>query len=621
MLRARTLRYPVASDFPRPSGLSERPAHSATRIILRRPRRIRGYCQICSWVVVLLILLGSGFWLRLVFINHAEILRVLRREPSANNTTSSASYEYTLGETWHGQNLTKPFRAPLVDRSVIQKLALLHIEDQDEDEDEQPEVLLIGPSPRPRWPPTVTALPESRPTGGIAASRPPSGTRAGQSTEEVDSQFCTHGPCRLLMPLALSAREPKLQAHLTQLLQLARALNRTLVLPNVGRGRAGACLRWEFSVYFDIASMVRAGGTSVMLLDDFRTWVDVRPRVPAAQFVSIDADEPDLGLGLEPMPENAIFTIGDRVRVDVDDALDLDDVLLRSARCLKPKFRRLNLETFSPLSVHLAPFAGRLSEGGDVSAGLVEALSRKDVKLAALEPSLDPFGELNSFSDPDDAPPQPDPGRIMDPEVLLVNWDMQLLPFSTAPLQYSRKLWALADKLATPLGPYLAVHWRMEKVSPEVLPACAEALVDTLDMLLRDESLAGGVEAVWFTSDYPYPVSWSSSREQSSPEPTGKARSLRTLKREHKEAIDIVRTAFEPGGDLNEWRITGLVEELAHMRGLLDILEKMVAMKATLFVSSAKGCGRVAASAKQIVDFRTHTRAGDIPNNVVTLFG
>ncbi|KAH9913398.1 hypothetical protein B0H21DRAFT_713920, partial [Amylocystis lapponica] len=170
------------------------------------------------------------------------------------------------------------------------------------------------------------------------------------------------------------------------------------------------------------------------------------------------------------------------------------------------------------------------------------------------------------------------------------------------------------SKLTAPLGPYLVVHWNLAKTPLDVLPACVDALVDTLDTLLHDESLAGGVTAVWLSADYPRGT---------------EAYAL---------ALESARGAFLPGGELAGWRLTGLKEESARLdaaaleldggdddgaledSGVVDILEKMVAMKAALFVSNSKRCGRVSAATRQIVDHRTNTD-GDLPRNVVNVYG
>ncbi|KZT00953.1 uncharacterized protein LAESUDRAFT_764170 [Laetiporus sulphureus 93-53] len=443
-----------------------------------------------------------------------------------------------------------------------------------------------------RWPPLVTALPEAR-VANTARSKLGTATFSTLTNDEVDKQFCGKAPCRLLLPLLITERESKAQAQLVQLLQIAQALNRTLVLPNVGRGRIGTCLRWEFSVYYDIASTVRQVGERVMMMDDFRTWVDMRPEQPAGQIVSVDE--------LNPAEMSAEFdSSSDAVQVEVHE---LQDMTLKSARCLHARYPRLDLDSFSHLSLHLEPPYGSrvLDSEQSLRSLLVAALHDRHEEEYSVHqdipaPDTDwpvaaeqqPFEVLDKRSD-------------NDAEVLLLHWDLhqELFPVVSqfTPIQYSQQLWNFVDRLVAPLGPYLAVRWNMEKIAPTVLSACADALVDTLDTLLHDEMLGMGISTVWILSDV------SVRPETNGAETRG-------------EAARLLRAAFRPGGELEKWEITDSSHEMVRMTavmngnptmelspgddealvlkdaGVLAILDTIVAMKAALFVSSAKGCGK-----------------------------
>lgn len=87
---------------------------------------------------------------------------------------------------------------------------------------------------------------------------------------------------------------------------------------------------------------------------------------------------------------------------------------------------------------------------------------------------------------------------------------------------------------------------------------------------------------------------------------------------EHDEAVDIVKAAFGKEGPLHHWNLIGLNEEVERLRveveqkaqqfvladedddgllwrdsGVWGILDKIVAMRSALFVSSARECGKV----------------------------
>ena len=97
-----------------------------------------------------------------------------------------------------------------------------------------------------------------------------------------------------------------------------------------------------------------------------------------------------------------------------------------------------------------------------------------------------------------------------------------------------------------------------------------------------------------------------------------RSNTFRSVSHEHIEAIGIFTSAFRAGGVLENWKLTGVSEELDRVRremekegkgyvleedddegvlledsGVLGILDKLVAMNSALFVSGAKRCGRV----------------------------
>ena len=167
------------------------------------------------------------------------------------------------------RNRMSSTRRPVVDRKTLMDM----IDEEDQDEEETSTVTDIV---NMRWPPLVTAVPEVHPSSDT--------TRIGLSTSLVDSQFCRgQTQCRLLLPLWIGEQESKGRIHFTQVLHLAASLNRTVVLPNVGKSRLGACGKWGFEAYYDVGSATKQfkditnDDGQVMFLDDFRTWVGMRP--------------------------------------------------------------------------------------------------------------------------------------------------------------------------------------------------------------------------------------------------------------------------------------------------------------------------------------------------------
>ena len=182
--------------------------------------------------------------------------------------------------------------------------------------------------------------------------------------------------------------------HVAQISALARALNRTLVLPNVGRSRVGACARWEFDVYYDVASFVRSGiegereGTEekqgkrvrpVMLMDDFKTWLEMRPVGPAAQVVFMDeavTREEDRDLDYAKL-----FSGDGLLDVHVDlTALTSEDPRLKKTKCLDNKYKQLDTRQHMPVTVHVPfPEHQKPLPDGDL---LVKSLTRPEITQA-----------------------------------------------------------------------------------------------------------------------------------------------------------------------------------------------------------------------------------------------
>jgi hypothetical protein len=146
----------------------------------------------------------------------------------------------------------------------------------------------------------------------------------------------------------------------------------------------------------------------------------------------------------------------------------------------------------------------------------------------------------------------------------------------------------------------------MESVAPAKLPQCAHALVDTL------ARLPGDVRTVWFASDYPHAVHRRARPGEdygASPraaERKAKSGTFREVGPLHAEAVGIFGDAFGEGGELEGWAVAELTDarlgelevggewgsELLEDAGVRAIVDKIIGMQATLFVSGAPGCAR-----------------------------
>lgn len=516
---------------------------------------------------------------------------------SANPVKSPALQEL---KQQRSRGRTPSTRRPVVDRKTI--IDMIVEEDQEEEE-----TSTVTDIVNMRWPPLVTAVPEVHPSSDA--------TRIGLSTNLVDSQFCRgQTQCRLLLPLWIGEQESKGRIHFAQVLHLAAALNRTIVLPNVGKSRLGACGKWGFEAYYDVGSVARQfkdmtnGDGQIMFLDDFRTWVGMRPESPVGQLVFFDeraASHADHAQATLARSEGGLDLYVD------DNTLEATDIRLKNSFCLKTKMRHLRLDSLRPLSVHanISDATAASSPGNTLST----LIRRPDVlHMAATGQALQ---DLTLLQDTDNAGSS---ASKAEPEVLVAHWDLRHLPFlsptTTLSFNYSHKLWELSDLLTNPSRPYLAVHWRMETVQPDLLPDCAEALVDTLGILLAEPTLARDIKTVWLATDMPLPLS----SDEMLHAPPQRSNTFKTVTNEHTLALNIVKDAFDLGGSLENWKMTNLAEQMYRVRkdlaqrgrdfslvdeddsgliwedtGVWGILDKMAAMQSTLFVSGARGCGRV----------------------------
>ncbi|KIP06272.1 hypothetical protein PHLGIDRAFT_466911 [Phlebiopsis gigantea 11061_1 CR5-6] len=592
MLRSRSLRQTASSsealpehaDHPQPALSSEKPNGSCRVSLIRAPPAVKTPNWSCRRILRYLL---ASLFLVSCWLSFPRLLKVLGPNSVEVASQSAQPILQVFSDLKHRISSAKFAASPPVASSMQQ-----HSPDQQYHgalEPERPKV--TKDSPPLRWPPMITAVPEVPPSSDA--------TRVGVTNSAIDSQFCSGGQqCRILLPLWIGEQESRGRMHLTQLVQLAASLNRTFVLPNVGKSRLGTCGKWSFEAYYNTGSIAKqlkevSGGTGrVMLMDDFRTWLDMRPDSPSGQMVFFQED-------LSLTPEGTLLASDEGLSLFVDHApLQLADGRLKNAYCMKTKYRGLSLNEYHPLSLYLTapdPIFPAATASGDVLSSL-------------LKQSYTAQQSLENTS-----------AAISEPDVLVVHWDLRHMPFTpTSPLpalEYSEKLWQMARRLTSAHGPYLAVHWRMETVEPAVLPDCAEALVDTLSTLLADPTLAAGVRTVWLATDVP----WSGSTAAADAlvrSPAQRSNTFKAFTDDHFEAIAIVKAAFASEGPLEAWRLTGLGEQIQRLRmankaddmvlaheddlgmlwedsGIWGILDKTAAMDSALFVSGARGCGRV----------------------------
>ena len=473
-----------------------------------------------------------------------------------NLFTASAPYSHQVerpsqDDAIKGWNST--WRYPLVDRVILHELGQLQDFASNHSSDDQF-----------RWQPLVTRLPEE-------ASRSRSTDdeiRLSRVAKEGICETPTHpGPCRFLFPVRIAEQESKARIHFFQLAQLANRLNRTLVLPKVGKSKIGACFKWNFQTYYDPDSLSMALNDPPAFVEqeDFQAWLEDTDRhlnPPTTQLFAV-------GPSLEPRD-----TIKRELASENHKGISFYDVepyegwrndipsCLTKSRWLEDLY-----PTFMTVARH--------TRGGTHLSGESMAVALSDESLS----------NLSGYSVT---------------QILMLDWNLRY-PLNTLShhqqLRYSQNLVNLARQLA-PSSPYLVVHWRMETVDPSMLSECAHALVDLLARLLHDESTALNISTVWFASDYPYPIA-GRTRTQPRLAPGEKSGTFRDFEIRHEKAVQVLRTAFEDGGELARWQVTDISEAtesidkgLLKDTGILGIVDKLIAIQADMFLSGSNRCAR-----------------------------
>ncbi|KAG1887088.1 hypothetical protein F4604DRAFT_1571412 [Suillus subluteus] len=345
---------------------------------------------------------------------------------------------------------------------------------------------------------------------------------------QFDESVCGSFPCRFLLPLRIAEQEPKVHLHLHQLAILASSLNRTLVLPNVGNNRIGACSKWPLDSYYDV-DLFRSARPAINALPFtvFDSWSKTRPILPTSRVVSFSVNKSG---GRDSLSDP--LTDGD------DFIIDYGLADHKVASCLHSKFPRLH-QSSSMISFR---FYHNNPTRPSISQPLIRILSEA-------------VDSVEYFSD--------ELAALRTSDVLAIEWDLRHLIFpgpNMIDLQYSHALVELAERLASFTGPYIAVYWRLERVPVENLAWCAASLVSTLRSVLGDDD--SGPQLVWFATDYHTPS------EQPSVVKTKSARSgtFQAVKPEHEEAMNIIQDAFQTGGDLEGYATTELPSQIKRLK-------------------------------------------------------
>ncbi|KAI5885850.1 uncharacterized protein SCHCODRAFT_02642621 [Schizophyllum commune H4-8] len=428
---------------------------------------------------------------------------------------------------------------PRVDRAHLAKLdslALL-LDPSDETNPLHPSAILEA---KTRWPPVVTSLPA-----------PPTPQRPS------DQALCGSPRCRFLLPLRISEPEARARNHVAQLARLAQSLNRTLVLPNAGKGRLGACFHWPLARYYDVGGL----GAHTAPLDAFQSWTRGRGSIPPTAQIAWLSARADAALDYSETITRPELVAGVL-------ASEIDEVVSRLPGCLDTKFA-LSLDAHAPVFVRPERRALKGGQAGEAIAEALEALA----------------GEHNRAAD---APVPLEPA-----DVLVVNWDLRAPLFSDVrKLAHAPDLAAAAGAMA-PVKPFVAVDWRMESLDEETILVCARSLVATLGKVLLAHD---DIHDVWLGIDVPLSVA----KVEELDLPSVLALQERGVRQHHADGAKVVSRAFRSGGELEGWKVRGYEEfdnaglsmETLQDVGVRDIVNRLMGGEASLLIASGESCGK-----------------------------
>lgn len=280
------------------------------------------------------------------------------------------------------------------------------------------------------------------------------------------SLFCLYTIC---LPICLETRA---QVHVRHFAFTAGLLNRTLILPNVENSRIGSCLSHPFDYYYDVKwADSNSDSFKYITMDNFKAWLIERKKyqVPASdQLMSIYDFEHD------PNPK-----VTDRYRH-----------CFHNYTVPKSRFNEVmawepNLQEFRKIGEQrvIKFLRGRSIEGTSLFEHDDTEIIHVDVKRGYYINTIQKFCRYLFY--------------------LFIRDNFSHNPKAKERIKYSSELLNLADQTADQLGPYVAVHWRMETIRhTQNLVGCAKGLVQTIINEPIYQNLS-----VFLLTDYPHSFS------------------------------------------------------------------------------------------------------------------
>ncbi|KAG1445004.1 hypothetical protein G6F56_010070 [Rhizopus delemar] len=352
--------------------------------------------------------------------------------------------------------------------------------------------------------------------------------------------------------------------HFRQLAFLAGKIGRTIVLPNVQHSHIGACLAYPFSFYYNEKTWLKSTRKHFdsITMQDFQAWLEERKKA-----------------GTQPTGQE-IYIQGSQK----------SKLLYKKKNCFQNSFDF----TDRPIANYqLADISHPSKKDGNVTQIMMSLLSDEAREHEHLGTQNTPVDVINLYYDR----------------------RFKFIEGATAqrPIPYSPHLVKTADKISHQLEPYVAIHWRMERLEPTTnLVPCAHDLVEKVKRL--------GISNVFLLTDYPHLLNTPGAKpESSSFHPNQlKAAHHRAIRYVYQQLNVTLTAASDPSLPNLPWQLVPVNTE--NDQSVLGIIDKLVALKAQYFLAGEPGvCAKSSSFTGGISLYRSNAAKQGDKNIIVPL--
>ncbi|CAG8567840.1 7976_t:CDS:2 [Gigaspora margarita] len=361
--------------------------------------------------------------------------------------------------------------------------------------------------------------------------------------EKINMKYCHEKICKFVFPYFHPEQESRANIHARLYTQLAKPINRTIVISNVGSSRVQACSKYPFDFYYDMKTFKNFyPGARFITQEKFLKWIQERKIKPTAQHFWMIQD-------------------------------GRKDTLSYREKKVKGLYKGVEMGRREKNRYCLDKFDLNITDYKEFHTGIKE-LNEFDRKVM--------FNlVINSLKSP--------PIAESDVIMILNRSPREVFPTIDKVIPYSPRIIKQSKSIINKLKPYIAIHWRMERGDPELMPQCAKRLVQTVKKIKKRY----GIKNVYFASDFPLNG--------------GKAQSqtFHQISKSHKEAIKILKqikfdTWISLGG-FSQIRNDPRYETEFKGSGIHGILDKLVCINAKYFLKGPEGCARTSSTFTSII--------------------